>query len=49
MRCINCDYYLTKEDTGDEPGCEHDGDVTNPEEDINCVEAGDEELQAGIK
>lgn len=46
MKCINCEFYLTAKDTGDEPGCVNDGDVLNPERDINCAEAGDEELEA---
>jgi len=45
MRCINCKFYITAEETGDEPGCLNDGDVTSPEDDINCVEGGDEELE----
>ena len=45
MKCIDCEFYITAEQTGDLPGCATDGDVTNPTEDINCVEAGDEELE----
>ena len=45
MKCVNCDYYITAEQTGDKPGCMNDGDVSNPNEDINCVEGGDEELE----
>ena len=45
MKCINCEFYNPL--NGDiEAGCVNDGDVTNPEEDINCAEAGDEELSA---
>lgn len=44
MKCIECQFYITAEQTGDEPGCEQDGDVTNPNEDINCVTGGDKEL-----
>lgn len=50
-RCINkktgekCKFYITAEETGDQPGCADDGDITNPEEDVNCVAAGDEELE----
>ena len=40
-----CKFYITAEETGDQPGCADDGDITNPEEDINCVAAGDEELE----
>jgi len=44
-RCIECKFYITAEETRDEPGCMNDGDVSNPSEDINCVEGGDEELE----
>lgn len=44
MRCIDCEFYITAEQTGDLPGCTTDGDVTNPTEDINCVGGGDKEL-----
>ena len=43
-KCIECEFYITAEQTGDEPGCEDGGDVTNPNEDINCPAGGDEEL-----
>lgn len=42
--CVECEFYITAEQTGDKPGCSDDGDVTKPNEDINCVAAGDEEL-----
>ena len=44
MKCIECEFYLTVYDTGDKPGCVRDGDVANPRKDVNCAEAGDEEL-----
>jgi len=44
MKCIECQFYITAEQTGDQPGCSQDGDVANPDEDINCVTAGDKEL-----
>jgi len=43
-KCIECEYYITAKQTGDQPGCSQDGDVTDPNKDINCPEAGDEEL-----
>ena len=46
MKCIECTYYITAEQTGDEAGCSRDGDVENPNKDINCAEAGDEVLEA---
>ncbi len=45
MKCIKCEFYITAEQTGDTPGCCQDGDVTSPNEDINCTEAGDEVLE----
>ena len=44
-KCIKCEFYITAEQTGDKPGCSQDGDVTKPYENINCVAAGDEELE----
>ena len=44
-KCIECKFYITAEETGDKPGCMNDGDVSNPNEDINCVEGGDGELE----
>ena len=44
MKCTKCEFYITAEETGDQPGCSQDGDVTNPNEDINCASAGDEIL-----
>ena len=45
MICIDCEFYITAEQTGDEPGCAAGGDCSEPEEDINCAEAGDEVLE----
>ncbi len=44
MQCINCPFYITAKETGDQPGCVNDGDVTNPDKDINCAVAGNKEL-----
>jgi len=49
MKCVECQFYITAEQTGDQPGCCQDGDVTNPNEDINCVAGGDEELGRAMK
>jgi len=43
-KCIECEFYITAEQTGDQPGCSQDGDVSNPNEDINCPDGGDEIL-----
>lgn len=45
-KCTKCEFYITAEETGDQPGCSQDGDVSNPDEDINCPDGGDEELWA---
>lgn len=44
-RCTQCNFYMTAEETGDEPGCAAGGDVSNPDEDIYCgeVEEDDDE------
>lgn len=44
MKCIECEFYITAEETGDQPGCLQDGDVTDPHKDVNCASAGDEVL-----
>lgn len=43
---VQCNFYLTAKETGDEPGCAADGDVTNPEQDIYCGDVdGDDEKE----
>lgn len=47
MKCIDCEFYnppTTINKVKIQAGCVNDGDITNPTEDINCVEGGDEEL-----
>jgi len=44
MKCIDCLNYF-RGDKNRDSYCFVGGNVTNPEEDINCVEAGDEELE----
>jgi len=46
----NCKFYITAEETGDEPGCANDGDVTNPELNTYCGEIdGDNEKEWRLK
>ena len=47
MKCIDCEFYmLPGRDLPKlaEPGCSEDGDITNPNKNINCVAGGDKEL-----
>lgn len=46
-KCISCEFYnppIVINCVEIEGSCMNDGDITNPNEDINCVAAGDEEL-----
>lgn len=39
-----CRFYLTAEQTGDQPSCTDDGDITNPEQDIYCGEIDGDDI-----